>query len=411
MFSPPTWGEKPEKKLVEIYSPYVIFDGFRVQGSGTYGVIFYKDHCVARNCIFEYCREGVAFSDHSMAEWCEYSYPGFFEFAEETRKANDDKFVVYPLTKEYHPGNWYEGSLAYSISGKNDPSPRGLNVHHCFVHQVFDGLMLGGFDDSEAHHNVFLHCYDNHVELETWTRVGRSKNLRFHHNLLLSCPEGLISHQRPNHLEGPHYVYRNVVVGYDELGWNPWTIIKSECYGRGRGFYYYHNLFWVNSADLYWNEKHWPQEWLKTFEFKNNIFIFAESLKRSDGPRGSEALFKAAGNIVVAAKADREILDALLRNGGIGLHSAEELDFRDAGALDFGLTPGSPAVDRGVWIPGFSNKFRGRPDIGPFELGNLPGSDWPRPRKTVFNAGLPVMIAGKELPVRLVEPHDKLEGE
>ncbi len=405
MFSPPTWGEKPIVNLVEIRSTYVILDGFRIQGSGTYGVVFYEPHGVVRNCIFEYCREGVAFSDDSLAEWCEYSYPGYFEFAEETRKSNGGKLVVYPLTKEYHPRNWYEGSLAYSIAGKRDPSPRGLNVHHCFVHQVFDGLALGGFDDSEAHHNVFLHSYDNHVELETWTRPGRSKNLRFHHNLLLSSPGGPISHQEPNHLEGPHYVYRNVVVGYDEHGWHPWTLIKSQCYGRGRGFYYYHNLFLVKSAELYWNEKRWPQEWLKTFEFKNNIFIFTEQLKRPTGPRGTEDLFKAAGNIVVATRADPEILDALLRNGGLRLLSMEELLFHDDDSLDFGLTPGSPAIDRGVRISGFNDNARGRPDIGPFELGDIAGPDWPRPQKTVFNTSLPAMIAEKELPPILVEPH------
>ncbi len=39
--------------------------------------------------------------------------------------------------------------------------------------------------------------------------------------------------------EGPHYVFDNVVVGYDGHGWNPWTL-------------------------PYWNEPDWPQEWLKT---------------------------------------------------------------------------------------------------------------------------------------------------
>ena len=408
MFSPPTWGEKPIVNLIEIRSPHVILDGFRIQGSGTYGVVFREPHGVVRNCIFEYCREGAAFGDDGLAEWCEYSYPGYREFAEETRKKNSGRLVVYPLTKEYHPGNWYEGSLAYSTAGKRDPSPRGLKLHHCFVHQVFDGLALGGFDDSEAHHNVFLHCYDNHVELETWTRKGRSRNLRFHHNLLLSSPGGPISHQRPNHIEGPHYVYRNVVVGYDEHGWHPWTIIKSQCYGRGRGFYYFHNLFWVKSAELYWNEKRWPREWLKTFEFKNNIFIFTEQMKRPNGPRGSEDLFEVACNIVVAADADRETAEALLRNGGIRLGGMEELLFRDAGALDFGLTSGSPAIDSGVRIHGFNDNADGRPDIGPFEAGDTAGPHWPRPRKTVFNISPPEAIAGKTLSPLLVEPREWL---
>lgn len=405
MFSSPSWGEKPTEKIVQIHSPHVVFDGFRVQGTGTFGVVFYKPQATVRNCVFEYCREGVGIGDDSLVEWCEYTYPGFYDFAEETRKLNGGRLVVYPLTKDYHSRNWYEGSLAYPTAGNDEPSPRRVTVRNCYIHQVFDGLMLGGFEDSDAHHNVFEHCYDNHVELETWTRAGRMRNIRFHHNLLLSCPGGPISHQEPNHLEGPHYVYRNVVVGYDEHGLDPWVIIKSKCYGKGRGFYYYHNLFLVRSAEPYWNEKHWPQEWLKTFTFKNNVFIFTKDLKRPTGPRGTEGYFKAAANVVVApGRANKAILDALLRNGGKHFGSVDKLRFRNADTLDFRLQPGSPLIDAGVKIPGFNDNARGTPDIGPFEAGDDAGPGWPRPRKTVFNAADPDAVTGRKSPPKIVLP-------
>jgi len=390
MFSSPSWGETPTEKIVQIGSSHVIFDGFRVQGTGTFGVVCTKPRATVRNCVFEYCREGAGIGDDSLVEWCEYAYPGFHDFAEATRKLNGGRLVVYPLTKAYHPRNWYEGSLAYPTAGNDDPSPKRVTVRYCYIHQVFDGLMLGGFEGSDAHHNVFEHCYDNHVELETWTRAGRMRNIRFHHNLLLSCPGGPISHQEPDHLEGPHYVYRNVVLGYDAHGLDPWVIIKSKCYGKGRGFYYYHNLFWVRSAEPYWNEKNWPQEWLKTFAFKNNVFIFTQNLKRPTGPRGTEDLFKAAGNVVVApGRADKAILDALLRNGGKRLDSVKALGFRGAGKLDFRPRPGSPLIDAGVKIPGFNDAARGTPDVGPFEADDDIGPHWPRPRRTAFNAADP----------------------
>ena len=106
----------------------------------------------------------------------------------------------------------------------------------------------------------------------------------------------------------------------------------------------------------------------------------------------------------MAKKADREILDALMRNGGIKISSIEKVLFHDTGNLDFGLEKRSPAIDGGVWISGFNDKAIGLPDIGPFELGDKAGHDWPRPRRTVFNTSLPVMILEKDLPAVLMEP-------
>ena len=49
MFSLPSWGEWPAKPVVRIGSPHVIFDGFRVQGSGTYGIIISGAHGTVRH--------------------------------------------------------------------------------------------------------------------------------------------------------------------------------------------------------------------------------------------------------------------------------------------------------------------------------------------------------------------------
>ena len=167
---------------------------------------------------------------------------------------------------------------------------------------------------------------------------------------------------------GPHEVDHNVVVAFDETGANPWVIIKSECYAKGRGFRYHHNLFWVESAELYWNEKEWPQAWLSTFEFRKNVFVFTKRMKRPTGPHGSASLFIASDNVLVAPDADPEIRDALLRGGGTVYADPGGLGFVDPARLDFGLKPGSPLAD-----------------AGPFGPGEAPGPDWPRPRRTVFD--------------------------
>ncbi len=390
MFSLPSFGEEPNERLMVINSSYVILDGIRFQGTGTYGVTFTKPNCIIRNCIFEYCREGAALYDNSLMEWCEYSYPGLYDLVEETKQINDGNIMIYPMVKDYHPSNWYEGSIAYPYlpDGTESRSPRNFEIRHCFIHEAFDGLLLGGFDDSEAHLNVFQNCYDNHVEIEAWTDSGFSVNLRFHHNLLLSCPYGPISHQEPNKLKGPHYVYNNVIVGFDDHGWDPWTLIKSKCYGIGRGFYYYNNLFWVKSAIPYWNNEEWTQEWLKTFDFRNNIFIFSEEMRKPNGPEGSEIFFRSGGNLMVAEKYEKSILESFLRNGGVQLNTIEEIKFKDPSNLDFNLLSGSPAIDKGVTIEGFNEQLT-NPDIGPFEFGSEVPADWPRARKTIFTTSIP----------------------
>ena len=405
VFSPPFWGEEGTTPVVAVFnSPGLVFDGLRFQASGIFGIKFdpASTHAVVRNCRFEYCRAGLSLPSHSLVEWCEHTYPGFYEFSEEVRKRNGGELRTYPLVKDYQPANWYESGIADYAYGMEEP-PVGCEFRYNFLHELFDGEGLGNFDRSESHHNVYLHCYDNSVELEGWQKGFGSRELRFHHNLLLSCPNAPISHQNPEELVGPHYVYRNVIYGYDAHGWNPWTLIKSKAYGKGNGFHYYHNLFWVESAEPYWNEKEWPQEWLETFDFRNNIFVFTKRLKRPTGPQGSEDLFEAGHNIMVAPEADEAILTALLREGGQRLGSADELMLREVENLDFAPRSGSPVVDAGEVIPDFEDPVDGLPDVGPFELGEDPGTDWPRPRRTVFDVNPPARISGKQLPPRLVE--------
>ncbi len=404
VLSPPFWGEPGRTPVVRVLnSPGLIIDGLRIEGSGTYGIQFdpASTHAIVRNCIFEYCRAGVGLPSDSLVEWCEHSYPGFTEFSKEVRRRNRGRILTYPLVKDYQPANWYEFGIADFAPGM-EQAPTDCEFRYNFSHDLFDGENLGSFDDSESHHNVYLHCFDNCVELEAWKEGFGSRNLRFHDNLLLGCPSAPLSHQNPEYLEGPQYVYRNVVYGFDDFGWNPWTLIKSKCYQKGRGFHYFHNLFWVESAELYWNEKEWPQGWLDTFEFTNNILVFTRRLKRPTGPAGSETRFAASHNLVATPNGDEPILNALLRNGGIHLLDPGVVGIRDPRALGFTLTPGSPAIDAGVPIAGISDDAVGAPDLGPFEVGRDYGVEWPRPRRTVFDANPPERISGRRQAPKLV---------
>ena len=58
------------------------------------------------------------------------------------------------------------------------------------------------------------------------------------------------------------------------------------------------------------------------------------------------------------------------------------IKFIDPDNLNFGIQPGSPAQNIGTPLspnlPGLSDQVVGKPDIGPFEVGEV-STDWPRP--------------------------------
>ncbi len=387
-FSPPTWGEEGRTPVVKInQSPHVILDGFRIEGSGTYCVRLDREshHVTIRNTVLSYCRYGAQLPDHSLIEWSEYTYPGFHDFSEQVRQVNGNTLRNYELVKEYFPA-WLEGGLATSY-GKNHASEH-CEFRYNYIHETFDGERLGHFENSESHHNVYLYNYDNHVELENWAGHG-SRNLRLHHSLFLASPGGAISHQEYA-LEGPQYVYRNVIYGLDDHGWNAWTLIKSKAPSPKAKIFYYHNLLWGAKGQLFWDEI--PP---RALHMRNNIMIFTRNLNRVPSLRG----FDSKSNLLVN---DRDEPRLYGKQGKYVGADAEVLAFQNVPELNFGITAKSPAHDAGMILPGFNDDATGPPDIGPFEVEKPPGADWPRPRRTIFTSTPPQGWSGP-LPA-LVQP-------
>jgi hypothetical protein len=59
-----------------------------------------------------------------------------------------------------------------------------------------------------------------------------------------------------------------------------------------------------------------------------------------------------------------------------------ELTVYDGAKLDLRLKAGSPAIDAGVYLPGFNDGYRGAaPDLGAYEFGTEPPHYGPRPEK------------------------------
>ncbi|MGI9508450.1 MAG: hypothetical protein ACR2QJ_03760 [Geminicoccaceae bacterium] len=373
-------------------SAYVIIDGFRIEGAGEGRCIRFdakSHHAIVRNTVLTSCRHGVRLPDHSLIEWSEYSYPGFGAFVEDVTERNSNSRAIYDLVKNYHAKNWLEGGLAISY-GRKHPS-KHTEFRYNFIHQTFDGEQLGRFEFASSHHNVYMHNYDNHVEFESWAGHG-ARELRLHDSLMLAATHGPISHQdavKPHRgMIGPHHVYRNVVFGYDPLGWDSWTVIKSKVKNPAfRGLYYYNNLLWSGGSSppdvwgpgpgpgyLFWDDKRRDM-----FEFRNNIIIFNEANDNSD--RG---LLNADYNLYVNA------VDMPWLRGPNGAYLGTDpslLGFIDVDALNFGLRADSPVGTMPASAP---SDYARQANAGPFPLGYDPGNEWPRPRKTVFTTDQPV---------------------
>ena len=371
LISPPSWSESGYADVLKVLSsPYVILEGLVVEGSGTYCLQFSRDSTfpTVRNTKLEYCREGMQLPDNSLVEWTEYTYPGYYNFAEQVRVLNGG-MKMYELVKNYGPDPYFEGELAdtYGFGAAS----RNCEFRFNFLHEAFDGEGLGQFEYSESHHNVYLYNYDDHNELES-NEGNPARELRLHDSLFLSG--GRISHQETS-LVGPQYVYRNVYYSYDNHGIT-WTILKTLVPNATGGIYFYHNLLWGNSAELFWQEE--PRQYL---HFRNNILIFSHNQNSA-----TSTTLDADYNLLVN-DADKSFLYG--SHGAYLGSSSSSLKFLNVAGLDFGILAGSSAENRGVALPGFNDGAPGGPDIGPFETGFDPGGNWPRPRVTTYTTAPP----------------------
>ncbi len=392
--------DKFEQAIVRIEnSPYVILDGFTITGAGgTEAIVADRasHHVTLRNLIVTHSRIAAKLPDHSLFEWSEYSYPGFYQFVDDLidlnlhRASDGTNYAIFELVKKYfaEKGNaWLEGGLAESF----DVPSANAEFRYLFTHQIFDGQRLGAFNDSTSHHNVCNYAYDDCIEFEHWSPSHPSSNLHVHDSLLMNAMGSVLSHQDvTGNMEGPHYVYRNVIYNTDFKHAHPAFLVKNRSLTESDKIIYHHNLLqnwqgansgWGETNWLFWdNQKGTPEH----LTFRNNIILFDQLTDKND-----QASPNMDFNILVNANDSPDVRG----NGGQYLgRDTGALMFKNDATLDFGLKQGSPAIDAGTPLPEDwpdSRENTDKPDIGPFEFGDNPGPDWPRPRSTVFTAEKP----------------------
>lgn len=291
----------PKKWHVELLkiknTPYFHLDGFWIEAGGDQGkdegaVTFdsLSEHGSIMNCISTLQRTFAYIPGNFVIRWSEHSIPGFKELAEDFRMANQAPPTanhIWDYIKNYNrnPGTgtggnaYYGGSLCASSS--LEPS-ENIIIEHNYIHDVFDGLWLGQFENSSARGNVFDYIYDDCIELETahdMSNVGAQ--LKVYENLFLNSSIVWLSRRTPK--EGPIFVYRNLLKPYDLPHGRGMHLIKTG--GDADMFVYFNTLIKLNGMDHCTTWLEWVDMDMITWEndvdeirFRNNAIIFEDGL-------------------------------------------------------------------------------------------------------------------------------------
>ena len=373
--------DKPSmRELIRIVgSPGVLIDGVRFEGAHVaIACDAASTHAVVRNCWFQWCHIGMKLASHSVAEWNDFGYTGLKKLIDECQAINKVPFDGGMIFSFGYTPTWIFGYHAKAVNA----TTTHVTLRYNRIADAWDGDMLGSFTASQAHGSIYQDCIDNAIEFDDAPGV----DLALHHNLFLGCANGVISHQRPEGaIQGPQYIYRNVIVGYSDPGWTSWTVVKLRAKGATKGIYYHHNLIWMKSAPLYWGGFESNPDWLaatRSMDWRNNVLIF-DSL----GLPGNVP-FPASRNVVIGAAGDKPRIQG---PGGFSLADMADARFGDASFYDFVPRTGSRLINAGLTATAAAltrtqtEVKDGSPDIGPFEAGSTAGPDWPRPRRRVVN--------------------------
>ncbi len=214
--------------------------------------------------------------------------------------------------------------------------------------------------DSDIYGNEIRYCRDDAIESE-----GGDVNVRIWGNRLANTYTGVaLAPVR----RGPSYVFRNVITDFDEcafkLGWpgdhsvGPLFIFHNTAWNPARG-----------AAGL--EDAGGPYRRIVT---RNNILAVGgrpiyDRVKQAASDYDYD-FFPPEPGLVAPGKPEPHAV----RGPKPGFVRPE--------AGDFSLAPDSPALDRGIPLPGQNDGFRGKaPDLGALEQGEPPPRYGPRPEE------------------------------
>ncbi len=264
---------------------------------------------------------------------------------------------------------------------------RGLVVRHNRIEGLFDGVHLASESDAskargqrhrthetDFYNNEILGACDDLIEVD-----GYARNVRVFDNRMTNCLSGISIAQA---LDGPTWILYNSIAGFGVA--TGATLQEYEGYPVktngglhaeiGSGYViFYHNTSWTpKPRDAAFLVK--KAKWRKLI-FRNNIWCgqSAGFVSWQDGlspiDMKNDIVYSASGPLVKIA---RKVSGPGPQQAGVML---DFLKLRPNLAApnkgDYTLRPGSPAIDRGILIPGINDsRYKGtKPDIGWHEQG------------------------------------------
>ena len=388
--------EEFQRTLIRLENaPNVTIDGVAVVGAGNTDAITSdraSHHLTLRNIVSTHNRRLAAVSDYALVEWSDYSYAGMYRFADDLLTMNGDgSSVIFDLVKTYYSdgGNAFlEGGLCEQVAGV---SSKSCEFRYNRMHQCFDGMRLGAFHESKAHHNVFDYCYDDAIEFEHWRESSSTSKNEVYENLILNPHASAFSHADPTNggMHGPHFVYRNVVWITNRKHSHPPYLIKNRRLTPTTRIYYWHNTMlnyrgfngaWGSTNQIWWRDDGKNDQRPENITLRNNILLMPGGMSR--GGKSPDS----AGNVLVN---DVEYLPAVGRNGVYAGKDIAHAGLKDPSNMDFSLKPDSRAIGAGqpleAWWPKNDAYAGGYSDAGAFPAGEAMPENWPRPNELVFS--------------------------
>lgn len=338
---------------------YIILDSIRVQNGDKHGVYLRRaSHCVVQNMqIYDngiwnliISKGGESAGKHLI----QYNHVADLEHKRFTFTYKRDPDVTYYGIQQDNQGGW------------------GTTIRGNIVEGHVDGIMSSG-DESmlknipEDHPDVLsrwinreVDIYDNIVRNQRDDAIeadGVCVNQRVFRNFFGRSQNATsVSPSGP----GPFFFVRNIMVGYMEGG-----VKLNTGYGRGiiRNIYYYHNVFrpdprnWLGGVLTIW--KGTPS---KNLFFRNNIFTGEVRAISFQGLAHVPDMDYDLWDAKDVDKARERFVSAGFPWEPHGVFGPARID------ENFRPMAGSPAIDRGVLLPGINDDYKGAaPDIGAFE--------------------------------------------
>lgn len=278
------------------------------------------------------------------------------------------------------------GMESGAIALDNAYDGQGIVFEENAVHDSFDGLHLCGQDpmghpnDADVLNNTFEHLGDDGMETD-----GECSNVRIIGNRFRGSLTGV---SLAPAVTGPAYVMRNLATHLANVAkgsqWMTRFLKLNVGDDRPTGeVFAYHNTAVIYEAEQSAFTVTDDSLWTRV-ELRNNIWVGTDYAlyyqNEGDEPfeEDHDLLYSTGDRLVRWQGSNYATLAEYTAATGQCPHgvSAAPAFAGEAGG-DYRLSEGSPAVDRGVVLPGINDGFAGAaPDLGAFELGaELP--PWP----------------------------------